>query len=797
MRKLLLFALFLLGVCFTFNACSPHKENGCQKNLELVFEKPATDWMSEGLPIGNAHMGAMLFGGVHRDEIQFSEESLWAGGPGEYSQYNGGNKKDGWKHLSELRKLLREGKTNKVNSIAEKYFTGVILGGDDSLSFRGYGAQQPMGSVFVTMPDQDDSCQNYLRKLNLNNAISSVSYSKDDVNYSNEYFASYPRRVVVSRYSNDADKGRTYVVNIKPSHGNTTTYIKDNVIGLRGTLHNNGMQYRCEARIKTDGEIIKGIDAMEVHNASWIEIYLTAATDYINSYPSYKGNDFDAQIKRTFSEFSSWEYGKLKSEHVADYNNLFGRVELDLGKSPKDTPRDMRERLLRYGKGMSDPELEVLLFQYGRYLLIASSRPGSMPAHLQGKWNNSTNPPWACDYHMDINLQMNYWPAEVTNLSECHEPLMDYIESLQEPGRITAREYFNARGWVVNTMNNPFGYTAPGWSFFWGYGPGCSAWLSQHLWEHYAFTNDKVFLKEKAWPIMKEVSQFWLDYLCEDTDGSLVSSPSFSPEHGKITAGCTMDQEFAWDILSNCINASRILGDCEQFRDSLIDFRNRLSGLKIGRYGQLQEWKSDIDSPSDKHRHVSHLFALYPGSQISINNTPLLTKAAQKSLEMRGDDGTGWSLAWKVNLWARLHNGGKAYQLLNRFLRIIQEKTIKMNNMGGVYSNLLCAHPPFQVDGNFGVTAAMAEMLLQSHEGEIALLPALPDAWAHGKVKGLKARGNFTVDISWDNGSLNRVTILSPHGGNCMVNYRGSKLTFATKAGEKRILEEKDFFNHN
>ena len=412
-----------------------------------------------------------------------------------------------------------------------------------------------------------------------------------------------------------------------------------------------------------------------------------------------------------------------------------------------------------------------------------------MPANLQGKWNDKTNPPWASDYHSNINIPMIYWPAEVTNLSECHEPLIEYIDKLRPPGRKSAKDFFNADGWIVNTMNNPFGYTAPGWDFPWGFFPGGAAWYSRHVWEHYQFTQDLDFLKEKGYPIMKEAALFWLDYLTKDSNGNLVSSPSYSPEHGGISTGAYMDIEIAWDIFNNCIKATDVLEIDMAFQKELVLAKAKLLPLQIGKWGQLQEWKEDIDDPENKHRHVAHLYALHPGNQINAVQTPELIDAARVSLDARGDDGTGWSIGWKINFWARLFDGDRSYKLLRRAMAITLDDGVNMTDGGGVYANLFSTHPPFQLDGNMGATAGMAEMLLQSHSGEIHILPALPGSWPTGKITGLKTRGGFEVDIEWKAGRLTGVRIQTPIAQPITVRYGEKTVAMDLTEGEILTLD--------
>ena len=562
-------------------------------------------------------------------------------------------------------------------------------------------------------------------------------------------------------------------------------------------MPNNKQAFETAYRIVSDGKVSYQEGKVKVAHAKSLVILHTAATEYTMQYPLYKGNDYEGTVDARLESVKGMTYSSLLKEHIADYSRLFNRVTFKLvGRSNLSVPTNERQKA--FFEGDEDSGLEALYFQYGRYLMIAASRPGTMPMHLQGKWNNSVNPPWAADYHTNINEQMLYWPAEVTNLAECHEPLINYIESLVEPGKKSANDFFHTRGWIVNTMNNAFGYTAVNSGLPWGFFPGGAAWLTQHVWEHYAYNGNVDYLRNKAYPIMKEAALFWMDYLSPDERGYLVSSPSYSPEHGGISGGASMDHQIAWDILNNCVEAGKIVGD-QAFADSAAAIRDKILPPQIGKWGQLQEWKEDLDDPENKHRHVSHLFALHPGRQISPMKTPDLAEAAKVSLEARGDEATGWSLGWKVNFWSRLKNGDRALKLYKMVIKPAganKKSSGETNYDGegsGSYANLLDAHPPFQLDGNMGATAGVAEMLMQSQTGEIALLPALPKAWESGAISGLRARGGFTVSLAWKKGELTKVDVIADQTGPKTIVYQGKSKTIQFVKGKIYTLNVKDF----
>jgi len=787
MYKLYLLSLTICASLLT--ACNPmvgeqSEEQTDANPLKLWYDEPAEDWMLQALPIGNGYMGAMFFGQVEQEQIQFTEESLWAGGPGAHPDYNFGIKKGAAQFLPQVRSLLAESKFDEAHQLASRELSGEIHKKEGSeQSFGDFGSQQTMGDLFVKVQHKEKVTA-YQRELNLSEGVGSVSYQEGDIEHTRSFFGLYPKKVMIYHFTNSDPKGNTYRIRYETPHQKINDKFVDNTYSFEGEVEDNGMRYEMSYLIQSpEGKINFREGEAVVEGARSLTIIHTAATDYLPEFPDYKGRDYKALNQHTLTAVRDLSYEQLLQEQQQDYKPLFQAVQLQLGlQSNEHLPTD--ERQIAYAEGQADPALEALYFQYGRYLMISGSRPGTMPLNLQGKWNNSTNPPWANDYHFDINEQMLYWPAEVSNLSECHKPLLNYIASLVEPGQLAAKEHFGTRGWIVNTMNNPFGYTAPGWGFPWGFYPGGAAWLAQHMWEHYAFTQDQVYLRDEAFPVMREAALFWIDYLTEDADGYLVSSPSYSPEHGGISTGASMDHQLAWDLLNNCVQACEVLGIESEFKAEAITVRDQILPAKIGSWGQLQEWNEDVDDPKNTHRHVSHLFALHPGKQISVEETPELAKAAQVSLNARGDEGTGWSLAWKVNFWARLKDGERAHQLLKNVLTPVTDKGYNMSDGGGSYSNLLCAHPPFQLDGNMGSTAGIAEMLIQSHTKLIELLPALPSAWAEGKVSGLKARGNFEVDLNWKGQSLTGGKLTSHSGGECVLKYQGKEVKLSTQKGE-------------
>lgn len=779
----LLLSLHLFLGCTSDQAHDHHHHHNdvmpmVETELKLWYEQPAEDWMQQALPIGNGYLGAMFFGGIEEEHIQFNEETLWSGGRGEWEDYNGGNRPGAHQYLPQVRSLLQAGKYEEAHALANKELTGVIKENKGNGQWAGFGAYQSFGDLYIR-PSQEGATTSYKRELNIDKGVGLVNYEVGSVQYQRTYFASYPKRMLVFRLENNDPNGVAYEIELKSLHQQKNIQLKGDELIMKGRLENNGMAFESRMKIEASGAAISYTNGLlKIEATQQLDLYLTAATDYKNEYPHYTGRDLEALNSETMAKLEEATYDQILAEHLKDYRTLFGRVQLDLGASSASTlPTD--QRLMAYQKNGQDPGLEALYFQYGRYLLISSSRPGTMPANLQGKWNHVNNPPWASDYHANINIQMIYWPAEVTNLPEVHQPLIEYIDRLRAPGRQTAQDFFNARGWIVNTMNNTFGFTAPGWDFPWGFFPAGGAWYGQHVWQHYDYNRDRDYLANTAYPILKEAALFWLDYLTEDEEGYLVSSPSYSPEHGGISTGAYMDIQIVWDLFTNTIEALELLGVEGDFKQALIRAKEKLLPLRVGRWGQLQEWKEDLDDPDNKHRHLSHLFALHPGKQISILETPALAEAARTSLIARGNEGTGWSIGWKINFWARLQDGSNAYAMLRRALKLTGDKSFNMSDGGGVYPNLFSTHPPFQLDGNMGVTAGVAEMLLQSHAGVIDLLPALPEQWPNGSVRGLKARGGVEVDLSWADGQMTQVKVRNAVPGSYRLKYKNAETTFS------------------
>ncbi|MFC0107137.1 glycosyl hydrolase family 95 catalytic domain-containing protein [Kibdelosporangium aridum] len=721
--------------------------------LKLWYDEPATDWESQSLPIGNGALGASVFGGVQNEQLQFNEKTLWTGGPGSPG-YDFGN----WRSPRPDAIKQVQDRINAEGQVTPEWAASVLGQGK-----TGFGAYQTFGDVRISQPQAPPDVTGYRRTLDIADAVAGVTYASGGATFAREYFASAPDEVLVGRISASQPGRISFTISyIAPDNRSRSSSARDGRITFAGNLHDNGMRFESQLHVRNEGgtRTDNPDGTVTVSGADAVTLVLAAGTNYSDVYPTYRSVDPHDAVTRRVDAASAKSFAALRDTHVRDHRGLFDRVSLDVGQNVPDMPTD---ELLRAYRGTALPPearkaLEVMHFQYGRYLLIASSRAGSLPANLQGVWNNSTSPPWSADYHVNINLQMNYWPAETTNLSETTEPFFDYVDSMVAPGRKTAQEMFGNDGWVVHNETNPFGFTGVhNWATsFWF--PEAGAWLAQHYYEHYLFTRDDAFLRNRAYPMMKSLAEFWIDELVADPrDGKLVVTPSFSPEQGPFSAGAAMSQQIVWDLFTSTAEAANILGD-QAFATQARDVLNRLDpGLRVGRWGQLQEWKQDWDDPNNDHRHVSHLFALHPGRQITPQQNPDLVAAAEKSLTARGDGGTGWSKAWKINFWARLLDGNHSHLMLEELLK------------SSTLDNLWDTHPPFQIDGNFGATAGVAEMLLQSHRGVIDVLPAAPDFWDTGSVRGLRARGDVTVDTDWVGGVPTRVTLKPGRAGQLKV----------------------------
>jgi len=744
---------------------------------------PDKAWHDYVLPIGNGHMGAGVFGGIAMERIQLNEKTLWSGGPGTEG-YGPINHKGSHKYLPEIRKALLSGDVKTAQKLSEQHLRGA--GPENNLENRAlFGAYQTLGELDIETGISEGSVSAYRRSLDISKGQVNVSFKVGAVSYQRTMFCSYPDKIICVKFMADHAGQQNLKITLATPHP-LETKAEDGVLVISGNHAENGLAIETRVCPVVDGGRAKvSADGIVVENADSVMLIITAGTDYAPDFPSYRGKHPSKRLKRTIASAKKQSFDKLQARHLLDHTALFDRVALDLGDSTDEQralPTD--QRINAYSEKV-DHELESLYFQFGRYLLIASSRAGSLPANLQGVWCNEVVPPWHSDYHLNINLQMNYWPTESCNLSECHLPLIDYVDSLRKPGAVTAKEYFNADGWSAHLHSNPWGFTSPSpgnGPMFWKYFPLGGAWTAQHAWEHYAFTLDKKFLEKQGYPILKSVALFLEGYLFKLPDGNLACCPSWSPEHGPISISTTTEIAMSWDALNNAIEAAKAL-DVDADKQKLwTKMRDNLVPLQIGKHGQLQEWYEDIDKAKDGHRHLNHLYCLHPGRQVSPLTTPKLAQAALTTLISRGDGATGWSMGWKINFWARIHDGDHAYSL---FRNLLGERTLP---------NMWDTHAPFQIDGNFGGTAGVAEMLLQSHVTSsensflIHLLPSLPKAWSKGSVKGFKARGNVTVDIAWHDGKLTEASLTSLKTQTVCVRYQETEKTISLKSGKPKTI---------
>lgn len=812
MKKILIFSTVFFNSLFSF----AQSGNGYyDKGLSIWFDKPNTlkgkelwyggvkwvnkkpydvgyggankdsEWEQKSLPIGNGSIGANIMGSVGEERITFNEKTLWRGGPNtsKGADYYWNVNKQSAHILADIRKAFTEGDEKKATKLTVENFNGLA---DYEYSrekpFR-FGNFTTAGEFHINSGIDEKQISDYQRILSVDSSLVLVRFKHNNSNYVRKYFVSYPDNIMLVNFKadNKALQNLSFSYSPNPISEGKFTIIDDNQIVYNARLDENNMQYVVRIYAKNiGGRLYIKDDKIFVDGADEVSFIITADTDYkMNFNPDFKnpktyvGVNPMETTEKIINKVKPQTFKQLFNRHYNDYSELFNRVKINFNNSIQiNKPTNVR--LQEYREGIKDFGLEELYYQFGRYLLISSSRPGNMPANLQGMWHNNVDGPWHVDYHNNINLQMNYWPSCSTNLDECMLPLVDFVRSLIKPGELTAKSYFGARGWTASISGNIFGFTAPlsSYDMSWNFNPMAGPWLATHIWEYYDYTQDKKFLKNIGYDIIKSSADFTVDFLWKKDDGTYTAAPSTSPEHGPIDQGATFVHGVAREILIDAIYASEELGVDRRERRKWKKVLNKLQPYKIGRYGQLMEWSNDIDNPNDKHRHVNHLFGLHPGHSISPITTPEFANASRVVLEHRGDFATGWSMGWKLNQWARLHDGNHAYKLLGNLLK------------NGTSDNLWDTHPPFQIDGNFGGVSGITEMLVQSHMGFIHLLPALPEAWSQGSVKGLKVRGNFELDIYWKDGKLSEVRILSHSGNKCDLRYGDKKMSFKTKKGK-------------
>lgn len=785
---IILIASISIGIGFLIYCYADDMVVGGDVDMKINFDKSAKSlgvnvflsaknkeddiWQQNTLPIGNGMLGGSIYGEVFNERIIFNEKTLWTGGPSlKRPDYNGGNlteKDENGKtvndYYQEVKRLFEEGKNKEASALCDK-----LVGKEE-----GYGAYQCWGEIKINMHHAFKKSKDYERFLSLDNAMAGVSYKGNDTTFKREYFASNPDKVLVIKLIADGEEHLSFDLTF-PSKQGGISVAKENSICTYGKVEDNGLMYYSRMDVITAGCVTSANNVLSVSGAKNVVIVVYASTDYAPVYPNYRTGETQEQLAERVSlvieKAVKKGYEDLRKDHIADYTALYDRVSFDLGAVKPDLTTD--KLLKKYKKGVIKPSqqryLEQLLYNYGRYLTIASSRKTDiLPSNLQGLWNNRNNPPWASDYHMNVNLQMNYWPTYSTNLAECANPLVNYIDSLREPGRVTASTYAGIvsengeeNGFVFHTQNTPFGWTCPGWDFSWGWSPASTAWILQNVYEYYEYTGDIEYLRKNIYPMLREASLYFKNTLVEDKNsGRLVTVPTYSPEHGPRTMGNTYEQSLIWQLFNDTIEAGKVLAVDGALIEELESKIAKLKPIEIGENGQIKEWyhESKLGQIGQKnHRHLSHLLGLFPGDLINKDLHPEWLDATVVSLNNRGDKSTGWAMGQRINTWARVGDGDRAYKLIKQLFK------------SGLYSNMWDAHPPFQIDGNFGYTAGVTEMLMQSNLGYIELLPSLPREWANGKISGIIARGNFELAFEWKDSKVIDLEIKSNIGGKCIL----------------------------